>query len=137
MGWKWRGSVPILNNKIGQYKMSVEVEKRFDEELEKWKTEGWLRPCCEPEQGIIPLLAVEQPNKGKIRPVMDFREINAFIESHTGDSDVCSETTRKWRMLDGEPAVLDLRNAYLQLHVREDLLQYQVVKHKGCFYKLT
>lgn len=137
VAWKWRGSVPILNNKIGQYKMSVEVEKRFDEELEKWKTEGWLRPCCEPEQGIIPLLAVEQPNKGKVRPVMDFREINAFIESHTGDSDVCSETTRKWRMLDGEPAVLDLRNAYLQLHVREDLQQYQVVKHKGCFYKLT
>ena len=40
-------------------------------------------------------------------------------------------------MMGGEPVVLDLRNAYLQLHVRQDLQHYQTVRHKGKFYYLT
>ena len=35
--------------------------------------------------GIIPLLAVVQPTKNKVRPVMDYRELNDFVECHTGD----------------------------------------------------
>lgn len=137
IGWKWKGEAPVLTNRVSKYAMSAPVEQRFDEELDKWKAEGWLRPCEAPVHGLIPLMAVEQPSKGKIRPVMDFRELNKHVESYTGDSDVCSATTRKWRKMDGKPRVLDLRNAYLQLHVRQDLQQFQTVQHKGQHYELT
>ena len=35
VGWKWKGTVPTLTNTISKYNMSAEVERRFDEELEK------------------------------------------------------------------------------------------------------
>ena len=101
VGWKWRGETPVLRNKVDRYRMSAAVERRFDEEVEKWKAEGWLRSSKAPVYGWIPFLAVEQTKKDKVRPVMDFRELNQYVESYTGDSDVCSETTRKWRMMGG------------------------------------
>ena len=137
VAWKWKDKPPVLTNQTAKYAMTEEVEKRFDEELEKWVQEGWLLPCEPPSQGVIPLMAVEQESKGKVRPVMDFRELNQYVESYTGDSDACDETLRKWRTSDGDPGILDLRNAYLQLHVREDLWQYQTVLHKGKYYVLT
>ena len=50
-------------------------------------------------KGVIHLLAVVQPTKDKVRPVMDIRELNAFVESHTGDEQtaVCVEKVPKWR----------------------------------------
>ena len=137
VGWKWRGRAPVLTNKVSTYSMSAEVKRRFDIEMDRWKAEGWLQPCGAPVHGVIPLLAVEQEQKGKVRPVMDFRELNGHVESYTGDSDACSETTRKWRAMKGQLAMLDLRSAYLQLHVREDLQQFQMVQHKGEFFRLT
>jgi len=45
--------------------------------------------------------------------------------------------TAKWRRM-GEKAVLvDLRKAYLQLHLDESLWQFQIVKYKGKRYFLT
>ena len=127
----------MLTNTVSKYAMSTAVEQQFDEELEKWKEEGWLQPCEAPTHGVIPLLAVEQERKGKVRPVMDFRELNAYVESHTGDSDACGETLRKWRSMKGKPAVLDLRSAYLQLHVHKELQRFQIVKHRGRYFQLT
>jgi hypothetical protein len=40
------------------------------------------------------LMAVTQRNKLKIRPVMDYRELNQFVSSHTADGDVCSTKLR-------------------------------------------
>ena len=34
--------------------------------------------------GIVALMAVSQPTKGKTRPVFDFREVNGSVECHTG-----------------------------------------------------
>ena len=83
------------------------------------------------------MLAVKQENKGKVRPVMDYRELNAFIKSHTGDSEACPETTRKWRSMGDRVGVVDLKNAYLQLHVKCQLEDYQVVRVDGKYYRLT
>jgi len=46
-----------------------------------------------PVKGVIPLLAVFQPNKEKVRSVMDYRELNNYVESHTGNDKVavCGE----------------------------------------------
>jgi transposase InsO family protein len=117
--------------------MPLEVEQKFDEEVNAWISEGWLVPCEPPEDGIVPLMAVVQETKGKVRPVLDFRELNKFVQSHTGDSDVCDETLRKWRMVRGRLGILDLRNAYLQIRVNEKLWRYQTVMFKGKFYALT
>ena len=38
------------------------------------------------ESGILPLMVVEQQTKGKVRPVLDFRELNESVECHTGDN---------------------------------------------------
>ena len=89
--------------------------------------------------GIIPLLAVVQPTKNKVRSVMDYRELNDFVECHTGDDmvAVCGDKIRKWRQLSGDLKVVDLKSAYLQIRVSRDLLKYQVAKYEGVHYALT
>ena len=70
-------------------------------ELNAWIEKGWLVPHHErqhgPPRGLVPLLAVQQKNKAKVRPVMDFRELNGLVTAHTADSDVCADVLRKWR----------------------------------------
>ena len=41
-------------------------------------------------------MAVEKPTKNKVRPVLDYRELNKLVECHTGDdiTDVCSKKLR-------------------------------------------
>jgi len=92
-----------------------------------------------PVRGAIPLLAVIQPTKDKVCPVMDYRELNDFVECHTGDDmvAVCGKKVRKWRQLQGELKVVDLKSAYLQIHISEDLWKYQIVRYKGVHYALT
>ena len=92
-----------------------------------------------PVRGAIPLLAVIQPTKDKVCPVMDYRELNDFVECHTGDDmvAVCGKKVRKWRQLQGELKVVDLKSAYLQIHISEELWTYQIVRYKGVHYALT
>jgi transposase InsO family protein len=126
---------------VSEYKCTQKplIRERYRAELESWISKGWLRRWDGPVEGIVPLLAVFQPTKDKVRPVMDYRELNAFVECHTGDDKVavCGEKIRKWRQLCGELKVVDLKSAYLQIHVSEDLWKYQVVKYKGVHYALT
>ena len=91
------------------------------------------------EAGVLPLMAVVQATKNKVRPVLDFRELNEHVKCHTGDdvADVCGETLREWRQMVGASAIVDLKSAYLQLHVHEKLWKYQLVNYKGKTYCLT
>ena len=91
------------------------------------------------ESEILPLMAVEQQTKGKVRPVLDFRELNVFVECLTGDNvaDVCGDVLREWRQMEGEIALVDLKSAYLQVRVAKELWQYQLVRYKGETYCLT
>ena len=68
-------------------------------------------------------MAVEQPTKHKIRPVLDFRELNENVSCHTGGemTDICSERLREWRQLEGEGELVDLKAAYLQIRISEEL----------------
>ena len=137
--WEWlqQGVEPLLRNSIEQYAMDKDVEKGFSKEIEEWIASGWLRPysgCC---NGIVPLMAVVQDNKDKVQPVLDFRELNQFVSSHTGESVVCSDKIRKWRKLGTNLSLLDLRKAYLQIHVHSSLWKFQVVRYKNQLYSLT
>ena len=90
-----------------------------------------------PPLGLIPLMAVEQQSKAKVRPVMDYRELNRHVIAHTADSDVCADQLRKWRRHGKNLAVVDLRKAFLQLHTERRLWPYQTVFVYGKRYALT
>ena len=141
--WLWKDGKPVvLKNQVSCYDKKLEGRKReeFDKELDRWIDEGILVPWKnEVSTGIIPLMAVEQPTKNKVRPVLDFRELNANVMCHTGDDiiDVCSEILREWRKIGENVSIVDLKSAYLQLHVDSELWPYQLVKYKGKTFCLT
>ena len=141
--WKWSNSnqPEYLKNNTTEYGIPNIARQRYESEIERWITQGILQDLDFDEKeikGIIPLFSVIQPNKDKVRPVMDFRELNSFLSTHTADADVCSEKLRHWRSkFSDNIAILDLKDAFLQIHVDDDLQKFQVVKFKGKFYKMT
>ena len=142
VSWRWSGKSPEgLQTRVSEYKctQAPHMRERYCAELESWISKGWLKRWDGPVEGVIPLLAVFQPTKDKVRPVMDYRELNNFVECHTGDDmvAVCGEKVRKWRQLQGELKVVDLKSAYLQIHISKDLWKYQIVRYKGVHYALT
>lgn len=138
VSWRWREEAPILTNKIANYGIPPNLEEAFNEELGNWMQNGWLLPVTQGYDGpILPLIPIEQPAKGNVRPVLDFREVNQYVVNHTAHADVCDETLRRWRQMRGKISMLDLKKAYLQIHVEPDLWKYQVIKHNGRCYYLT
>ena len=128
VAWKWKGDPPVLQNRKAQYTIGSDIKDAYDQEIQRWIAEGWLVPCSAPQGGIVPMLAVNQENKGKVRPVLDYQELNASVQSNTANSEVCPETLKRWRLMGDWLGVVDLKNAYLQLHVRRDLQDFQVVQ---------
>ena len=143
VSWKWSaGSGPeYLTNTAAQYNVSSDMRCQFEEELNEWVSNGWLVPYDEqrfgPPRGLIPLMAVRQRNQDKVRPVLDYRELNSYITAHTADVDVCAEQLRRRRRCGDRVAIVDLRKAYLQLHVDPRLWPYQTVELGGTRYCLT
>ena len=82
-------------------------------------------------------MAVIQQNKQKVRPVLDYRELNDHVDPFMARADICIEKLREWRRAGLNVSVLDLRKAYLQVHVHQSLWSYQTVLFKGRRYYLT
>ena len=143
VSWKWRdGNSPqYLKNSVPQYKIASTARGKFDTELRSWIEKGWLLPydakSMGPPLGLIPLMAVEQQSKAKVRPVLDYRELNQHVFAHTADADVCVDQLRKWRRHGKHIAVVDLKKAYLQLRTEKRLWPYQTVIVEGKRYALT
>ena len=75
--WHWRGGQePELKARIPCFNKGLtgQTKEAFDREVEKWIEEGVLLPADE-EGGNLTLMAVEQINKNKVRPVFDFRDL--------------------------------------------------------------
>ena len=115
--WVWKGKPPVLRNKVGCYGHSIQTDvlEKFEKEVDRWIEEGILVPWEGKVQGVLPLMAVSQPIKNKIRPILDYRELNEHVACHTrGDAtDVCGETMRKWRRMQGVSTMVDLKRANL------------------------
>ncbi|XP_065645706.1 uncharacterized protein LOC136076160 [Hydra vulgaris] len=142
--WKWRdGESPDrLRNKVAQYGIPQHATADYENELQEWIDRKWLLEYDEkelgPPKGQIPLMAVIQRNKDhKIRPVLDWREANYFIETYTRDADVCVEKLREWRRMGNKPAIIDLPKAYLQLKTDKSLWPFQTVVFRNKRYYLT
>ena len=140
--WHWKDGVsPKLKNTVECYESAVtpETKAQFDKEVESWIAKGWLKPYeGDAGDGIIPLVVVVQANKNKVRPVMDFRELNEFVECHPGtDAATSDETVQRWRRMREPLKVLDLKSAYLQIHIYSSLWPFQQVYYRGKLYCLT
>ena len=141
--WKWCGGKgpEQLQNTAEEYAIPTEARNEYERQLSKWVTNQWLIPYDESVhgevKGTIPLMAVIQPKKDKVRPVMDFRELNTHLDPHTADADVCNEKIREWRRCGRNVSLLDLRDAYLQVHVHASLWPYQTVVFQGRRWCLT
>ena len=81
------------------------------------------------------MLAVVHEKKDKVRPVY-FREMNEFVECSGADADVCGEKLRLWRQKPTNSALLDLRDAYIQISVDRECSRHQTVKFENEFYEL-
>ena len=141
--WKWRNEPPIVRGPAN-YGIAESVREAYEQEVSDWIESGWLVPYTAeleaelgPPVGLIPLMAIVQENKNKVRPVLDYRQLNKNIESFSGSNDVCAEKLRNWRKLGPKCAILDLRKAYLQIRIHRSLWSSQVVTFKGTRYALT
>ena len=152
LAWRWKDgeepSAPIGSG-LGEYsrsRLTPHQEGLFQAEVEKWIESGWLVPHNPEVHGqpaaVLPLIAQVQEHKATtpVRPVLDYRLLNKHLISTPGrDAVVCEETLRKWRK-DGDPselALLDIKKAYLQVHVAPELLRFQTVIWKGQLFVMT
>ena len=114
VAWQWKDSVPPkLCNHMTEYVVSHNLFDQYRCELGKWINDGWLALCEKPSGGIIPLLMVYHDHKDKVRPVLDYHEMNQYIQSHTGKSKVCPEMLRRWRTMSDQLGVVNLKDVYL------------------------
>lgn len=137
MKWRWNDGEPMLRASCPIYAMASDIEEAFNEEFEEWIRLGIVVPAPEGSQPTLSMMAVVQENKRKVRPVLDYRPLNSFVSSHSGDAEVCADKLRCWRQMGGKLAILDLRRAYLQVHVDESQWKHQVVEYNGRCYYLT
>ena len=142
VNWKWKGDPPVMQTSCGEYGVRLKDRAAYEEELQKWIDDGYLVPHNLEKhgelRGVIPLMAICQANKGKVRPVMDYRQLNSHVISEPCyDTDVCGDKLRAWRRMGTDLVLLDLRKAYLQLFVGDDLVRYQGVKYRGKTYIMT
>ena len=119
--WKWSDDAEphSLRNGVTEYSIPTSARLSYEAEIEEWITNGWLEPCDDEKLGsakwLITLTAIVQQNKDRVRPVMDFRELNSHVDTFTANADVCADKIREWRRLGTNVAIVDLRRAYLQI----------------------
>ena len=135
-GLEWNQS---YITKRSSYKIDDNVRVDFDAEVQYSVDEGILqavsRDCY--VESLMPLMAVVQHVKENTRPVLDYRALNKHVSNHSGSSDTCDVKLRKWRHLGNNVVFLDLRKAYLQIHVAKDIWKHQTVKWKNKYYYLS
>ena len=140
---EWSSDQPSekLYNRVPEYTISARAHAEYEKELQNWIDNGWLVPYpedkLEPLKGLIPLMAVIQQSKQKIRPVRDYQELNDHVDPFTADVDICTKKLREWRQAGSNISVLDLCKAYLQVCVHQSLWSYQTILFKERRYCLT
>ena len=57
--------------------MDQGTKEGFEKEVERWIEKGILKLWEEDvKEGVLPMMAVTQSTKSKVRPVLDFWELN-------------------------------------------------------------
>ena len=131
--WKWASghSPSELAKRVQGYTVPDHVRDTYEEELSMWQCNVCPLPYPEkelaPPKGFIPSMAVVQEHKQKVRPMLDYRELNGFVEALTAKAEACSQRLRDWRWQGVNVSFMDLRKAYLQIHIDKALWPFQTV----------
>ncbi|KRY46705.1 hypothetical protein T03_7126 [Trichinella britovi] len=104
-----------------------------------------LRISISPDAFVFSLAFPERPSdthrctvaESVINRILLICQLNAHIENHTADADVCSQKLREWRRQGVNVALIDLKKAYLQIRIDKSLWPYQTVVFNGKRYCLT
>ena len=143
VSWKWSVDQPPekLYYRIPEYTIPARVRAEYDKELQNCIDNGWLVPYPEdklgPPKGLIPFMAVIRQNRQKVRPVLDYWELNDHVDPFTACADKCTKKLREWQWAGSNVSVLDLHKAYLQVCMQQSLWSYQTVLFKEWRYCLT
>ncbi|KAI0985923.1 hypothetical protein GJ496_009250 [Pomphorhynchus laevis] len=104
--WVWKNGEPEkLYNSIAYYSIDPDLQQDFEKEVNCWIREGWLIPYDGEVRALVPLMAVMQASKSKVRPALNFRELNGFVTSNTADADACVHKIRKIKILTDSSSV--------------------------------
>ena len=68
---------------------------------------------------------------------MDYRSLNEHVDTYTANADVRIDKVREWRKMGVNVCALDLKGAYLQIHVNKSLWRFQTVMFQGRRWALT
>ena len=141
VAWKWsEGCTPeALDNRVAEYLVAEEIREDYKQELHSWMSNGSpiQRGRTGTPKGLIPLMAVLQQHKSKVRPVMDFRQLNCYVDVFTANTNVCAAKLHQWWQKCSNVSLLDLKRAYLQVRVQKTLRLFQTVKIGRQKYCLT
>ena len=122
-----------------EYTVLCHARDAYENEILQWQQNGWLLPFSEEELGppkcLILLMVVVQEQE-KVRLVVDFQELNSFVDAFTANAEVCMQKLREWRRQGFNVLLLDLQNAYLQIHVGKVLWTFQTVVFRGLHFCL-
>ena len=117
VAWKWseRRTPEAQDNRVAEYPVAAEIWEDYEWELCTWMSIGWLVPYkeeeLEPPKGLIHLMAVLQQHKSIVCPVMDFRQLNCYVNVFTTNADVCTAKLREWWQKGSNVSLLDLKRA--------------------------
>lgn len=99
---------------------------------------GWFQAypqnLLDPPRGLV---AMVQKNKTKVRPVLDHRKLNEWLNAHAANADVRAQKLNDWSQKWHDVDILNLRQAYLQLHINMSLWPFQSVIRKWRNYGLA
>ena len=102
-----------------------EIRAEFEKEVERWIDEEILIPLSGKVEGILPIIVVVETTKKKVRPVLDFWELNKYVAAYTRDGiDVYEEVMREWRRMEWATKIMGLKSVYFQIHVDKKLWWY-------------
>jgi hypothetical protein len=145
--WLWKDGVDaekIPSSPVERYRKawwSEEHENQYQRETAEWIKAGFLQPITDSERSckFIPWSCTPTPEKTTpLRLALDFVPVNKYVacRSEWSEREVCSEQLLRWRASEGGE-LLDIRKAYLNIHVDASLWRFQAVRVKGEAFYLT
>lgn len=75
------------------------------------------------KRGLIPLMAVAQENKGKVHLVLNYNEMNGYVETYMVDADIFAEV-EVMAIKTSNISILDLQKAYFQVCIHKSLWSF-------------
>ena len=84
-----------LSNSLQEYAVPFHARDASENEILQWQQNEWLLPYSEeldPPKGLISLMAIMQ--KQKVRPVLDYWELNGFVDAFTANAEACAQKQR-------------------------------------------